>query len=201
MPSRATYSYIPKKSAHGNHRAPEARAMNILDDGERQHLLLAGQLSRIVCRKLEVEAYRHLQKLLNDASGPSSSEILPFVQNFGRILVTLRWRVSWWTLLGDGGKNPDAEKEAFEARVKDLCRILYFYYCRMRSKIPSFHSLESLKGIYSSYADTSEEVFDDFPGSESIEGFERWMRNGELLIEKAGVVKKLDRIGLRSERF
>lgn len=166
---------------------------------ERDDLVLAAQLLRIVCRKLELDAYMYLQKCVNSSFSVKAGGELKFVRELGQVLLTLRWRVSWWTLLGDGGAAPDAGKQRFEEHVNSLCRILYFYYCSMRrTKLPSFSSKDSLGGIWSNYADTSLSIYDDFPKVESIDGFEAWMKMGKDLIMKAGVAGKLAGIGLKA---
>lgn len=197
MPSRANYSYIPKPQRYLPKDLPE-RKMDVENPDDRAHIILAAQLSRIVCRKLELDAYAHLQKTLNNISSMKPEDSVKFVRELGLILLTLRWRVSWWTLLGDGGTAPDIGKERFEYRVKELCRVLYFYYCSARNKIPSWTERKSLEGVWSTYADTSLPIWDDFPTTESVEGFKAWMMKGQELIIKAGVAGKLARIGLKS---
>jgi hypothetical protein len=199
MPSRATYSYVPIRHRFLPNDLPD-RAMDIENPAEKEDIMLAAHLSRIICRKLEVDAYSLLQRTLNQLSSLETEDIVKFVRELGLVLLTLRWRVSWWTMLGDGGKAPDIGEERFEHRVHCLCRILYFYYCRMQSKIPSFTDKQSLHGIWSSYADTSTTIFDDFPKEESIEGFETWMQRGKELIVKAGVATKLAGIGLNAQK-
>jgi hypothetical protein len=159
-----------------------------MTEADRETLILAGQLSRIMCRNLEVEAYGHLQSVLNSQSFPGEN-VVPFLENLGRILSSLRWRVSWWTLLGSGGSQEmDIGKQRFQDRVNQLCRILYFYYFSMLRQIPSFTDKTNLRGVMSSYADTSMAIFDDFPLEESVPGFESWMKRGQQLIYQAGIV-------------
>lgn len=102
------------------------------------------------------------------------------------MLLTLRWRVSWWEMLGDGGVHPDEGKQRFETRVRSLCKVLYFYYCNLRKKIPSWSNTGSLDGVWSP-------VFDDFPKVEPIEAFEEWMEKGKELIRLAGVQRRISR--------
>ena len=88
--------------------------MDVENAEDRNAIIMAAQLSRIICRKLEVDAYSYLQQALNQWSALQPCELLRFVHELGRVLLTLRWRVSWWTLLGDGGLTPDPKgKEAF----------------------------------------------------------------------------------------
>jgi len=197
MPSRASYYYVPKPQRYLQGNQPD-RLMDVEDEEDRENIILAAQLSRIVCRMLEIDAYRQLQTTLNKFFSLKPEETIKFVRELGKILLTLRWRVSWWTVLGGGGA-PDAGKRQFEDRVNSLCRVLYFYYCSMRSKIPSWCDKRDLDGIWSSYADTRSQIFDKFPEQDSIEGFEAWMRKGRELIEEAGVAHTLAGIGLASK--
>jgi hypothetical protein len=149
MPSRVSYAYVPRSQRFLPENIPD-KAMDVEDDNDHDVIVLAAQLSRIVCRKLEVDAYSHLQKVLNNWSSLPPYELQKFVRELGLVLLTLRWRVSWWTLLGDGGTTPDDKgKQAFAYRVHALCRILYFYYCMMRDKLQSWgleEMRESLEG-------------------------------------------------------
>ena len=201
MPSRARYSYVPRRQRYLSNATLAETAMDVEDATDRQAIVMAAQLSRIVCRKLEVEAYCHLQRVLNQWSSLEPNEVVKFVRELGLVLLTLRWRVSWWTLLGDGGTTPDPKgKEAYAFRVNRLCRVLYFYYCMMRRKLPNWCSKEEFLGKESVYPDTSVPVFEYFPMEESIEGFDAWMLQGLQLIENAGVEGKLAGIGLRNSR-
>jgi hypothetical protein len=200
MPSRATFSYIWKRqTSPSGARLEETMHPEKLD---RENVILAAYLSRIIARKLEVEAYTELQRILNRGQATSDSEVLSLLHKLGRILNSLRWRVSWWSTLGGGGsstQDKDAErgKERFEERVNGLCRVLYFYYCGLRRKLPIWTGAAgNLMGVRAKYADTEVEVFDNFPGLESIEGFELWMHEGKELIDKAGVRPKLQSVGL-----
>lgn len=175
--------------------------MNVEGVSDREAIVMAAQLSRIICRKLEVDAYSHLQKALNAWSSLPPENLSSFVREFGLVLLTLRWRVSWWTLLGDGGVEDDSKgKEAFAYRVHSICRVLYFYFCMMKRKLPAFCSKKELYGVWSTYPDTRLPVFEDFPREESINGFKAWMEKGQQLIVAADVEGKLANIGLRWER-
>lgn len=174
--------------------------MDVEDEHDREVIIIAAQLSRVVCRKLDVEAYAHLQRALNEWTSMPSEEMLKFARELGLVLLTLRWRVSWWELLGHGGHDPDPKgREAFAYRVNRLCRVLYFYCCMIRRKLPAFS--KQLHGVWSTYPDTSLPVFESFPFDESIDGFARWMLEGKNLIVSAGVEGKLAGMGLRHERL
>jgi hypothetical protein len=186
MPSRASYAFVSLEDG-----TPD-RPMNVQDRADQAEILLAAQLSRIFCRKLEVDGFRALQNVLNknkwDEVPPDS--FIKFVSQLGQILLTLRWRVSWWELFGDSGTKPDINKERYEERVRSLCRILYFYYTSVRLKLPSWLAPTELDGVWSTYAD-ADPVWDDFPSASTLEGFSRWLERGKTLIREAGVQSRI----------
>ncbi|KAJ0161999.1 hypothetical protein CTA2_5279 [Colletotrichum tanaceti] len=209
MPSRASFSYVAKPC----YAAPGAAAewpINVEDPGEADNLMLAAQLSRIICRKLEVKAYQHLQRLLHEWGTMDDDKVLPFLQSLGRILLTLRWRLSWWVEVpedvgtsddddeeeSDEDEDEDASRRRAASRAHTLCRVLYFYYCCVRRRLHAWTNVDMLRGVRSRYPDTEAEVRDDFPGDESLDGFEAWMLRGRLLIAEAGAVSRLRSMGL-----
>lgn len=188
MPSRAGYEFVSISD-----KAPN-RPMDVQNPEDRTDILLAAQLSRIFCRKLEVDGYRALQNALNKNKWDDvpHDSFIRFVTQLGLILLSLRWRVSWWELLGDGGLNPDVNKERYEERVRRLCQVLYFYYTSVKLKLPSWIAPKGLDGVWSTYADASQ-VWDDFPSAATIEGFHEWMGRGKELIKKAGVQDRISK--------
>ncbi|TIC98836.1 hypothetical protein CH35J_006202 [Colletotrichum higginsianum] len=199
MPSRASFSYVSRPNI-SEPAAVVERPINVEDPDDADDLILAAQLSRIVCRKLEVKAYHHLQCLLYDWGTMEDGRVLTFLQSLGRILLTLRWRLSWWAavpsiVVGDGthgSKSDDANQQRVESRVRSLCWILYFYYCAVRRRLPVSDN-EMLAGVYTEYPGAEKVVWDDFPGDESIKGFEAWIERGRELINEAGVLDRLER--------
>ncbi|KAK1586128.1 uncharacterized protein LY79DRAFT_580580 [Colletotrichum navitas] len=195
MPSRASFSYVSKPYYPTPAGAVGEQPMNVEDPDEADNIILAAQLARIMCRKLEVKAYQHLQRLLHESGTMENGRVLPFLQSLGRILLTLRWRLSWWAAVpevvgtsdDEGDGNDTANRQRVEQRVQSLCRVLYFYYCCVRRRLPVWTNIRTLSGIRSRYPDTQREVWDDFPGDESLEGFAAWMERGRGLIVEAGV--------------
>ncbi|THC90217.1 hypothetical protein EYZ11_010317 [Aspergillus tanneri] len=157
MPSRASYSFVSIKEG------VEGRPMDICNLGDQREILLAAQLSRIVCRMLEVEGFRKLEQDLYSIKWKQISQEmhLRFLSELGHIVLSLRWRVSWWKRLGDGGREPDPGKQHYVDRVDLLCRILYVYYTCVLAKLPSWST------------------------SEAPKGFQKWMETGQELIEQA----------------
>lgn len=191
MPSRASYDFVP--ISEGDNDTTE-QPMDVLNPEHQAEILLAAQLSRIFCRKLEVDGYRALQNTLNKNKWDEVSyeNFLKFLTQLGQIMLTLRWRVSWWELLGDGGAKPDAAKERYEERVRSLCKILYFYYTSVKLKLPAWRTPDNLDGMWSNYADATS-IWDDFPAIATVEGFEAWMARGKQLIREADVKARVSK--------
>lgn len=188
MPSRASYDIVSLVEGEFS------RPMDIENPEDGEEILLAAQLSRIVCRALEVTAFRFLQKELNKLAKASNSNegTEKFVRELGQILLTLRWRIAWWEILGDGSTTKDEARDRYIYRVQSLTRVLYFYFCNAKKKLPSWTDLHSLKGVQSCYAD-AEPIFDEYPHDDSIEGFQEWMKHGQELISQARVQQQLSR--------
>lgn len=188
MPSRASYDIVSLTEG------VPSRPMDVENPEDKEEILIAAQLSRIVCRALEVAAFKYLQKELNNLTKGSKSNdgAEKFVRELGQLLLTLRWRISWWELLGDGSAIRDDSRDRYVDRVRSLTRVLYFYYCNAKKKLPSWMDPQSLKGVQSCYAD-AEPIFDDFPHTDSIDGFHDWMMHGQELITEAGVQRRLSR--------
>ncbi|GIK02251.1 hypothetical protein Aspvir_006300 [Aspergillus viridinutans] len=190
MPSRASYSFVPLQTGG------QERPMDVHNPEDQREILLAAQLSRIVCRMLEVEGFRKLERDFYNIKWKQISQEthLRFLSQLGHILLSLRWRVSWWKRLGDGGREPDPSKQHYEDRVELLCRILYVYYTCVLAKLPSWSTADVPKGVWSTYADSENVVWDDFPLDPSEDGFKNWMERGRELIEQAGVPNRVSKI-------
>ncbi|PYH43283.1 uncharacterized protein BP01DRAFT_393623 [Aspergillus saccharolyticus JOP 1030-1] len=190
MPSRASYSIVPLQPGD-----PE-RQMDIDNPEDRREILLAAQLSRIICRMLEVEGFRKLERDFYNIKWKQISQDthLRFLNELGHILLTLRWRMSWWKQLGDGGREPDPSKQHYVDRVHLLCRILYVYYTCVMAKLPSWSASEVPKGTWSTYADSENAVWDDFPSDPTDDGFARWVERGQELIEQSGAPVRVSKM-------
>ncbi|CBF74860.1 predicted protein [Aspergillus nidulans FGSC A4] len=190
MPSRASYSFIPLDAGS------EEKPMDVRNPEHQREILLAAQLSRIVCRMLEVEGFRKLERDFYNIKWKQISQEthMNFLKELGHILLTLRWRVSWWKRLGDGGREPDPTKQHYVERVDLLCRILYVYYTCVLAKLPSWCASEVPKGIWSTYADAENPVWDDFPVDPTDDGFKAWIERGAELIEQSGAPVRVAKI-------
>src|SRR4051794_38507256 len=87
MPSRASYYYVPKTQRYLEEEQPD-KLMDVENDEDRENIVLAAQLSRIVCRKLEVDAYQQLQKNLNEVGFLKPEDMVGFVRELGKVLLS-----------------------------------------------------------------------------------------------------------------
>ncbi|KAL8717058.1 MAG: hypothetical protein Q9225_005666 [Loekoesia sp. 1 TL-2023] len=186
MPSRATYNIV--------YPAAEPRQLDPEIEQDAVQILLASQLSRIVCRAVELTAFSWLQKELSSLGQSQKAEprITDFVQQLGQTLLTLRWRVSWWEIIEAESNGSRDRKHGYVDRVKGICRILYVYYFIARRKLLPFRSsdLVSKNGMYSEYAD-AEPIFETLPHDETLQGFEQWMVEGHDMIRQASVPERI----------
>lgn len=183
MPSRNIYSFLP---VNGD----PPRPMDVDDERDRNEILFAVHLCRIILRALEINAFRTLQKQINELPNNrySSTEIRSLAKNLVEILFSLRWRISWWAVVGVSSNIEDGSKDRYTERVSMLTQTLYFWYFVVRNRLPA---LETSNGTWNLYADAARRVFDDFPVDESIDGFHAWMARGHGLIHRANVQPSL----------
>ncbi|KAH6604374.1 hypothetical protein Trco_007820 [Trichoderma cornu-damae] len=180
-----SYALVPKQnSPYGG--GSEDGAETFLSPDNEMHskfIVVAAQLSRIIGRKLELHFYDVLKKAL---ANPSINRRL--VLDVGRTIMSLRRRLAQWTQhwasgtalsapLGDEACLGGGPAERAE-RVRNLCQILYFYFCYMRRRL-SPDDQECMRTIEVRYPDSEEAVEEGFPQYESLEGFEEWLRFGD----------------------
>lgn len=77
MPSLASYDFVPLTTD-----GPDI-PMNVEDPQDRIEILIAAQLSRIVCQKLEIAGYKNLQASLNNWTKQAQHDPVQFVAEFG----------------------------------------------------------------------------------------------------------------------
>ncbi|EEY18928.1 conserved hypothetical protein [Verticillium alfalfae VaMs.102] len=190
MPSRATYSYVPLPHRHAKQNSLSGRNIDPEAAHEEKYLTCAAHLARIIARKVEVEAYTHIQTRCHNANQLSDADLNRLLQNIGLLLVSLRWRHTWWGMLGDGTVQCEPHRGDYEVRVRELCEGLYFWFCSLRRRFPPSPAdvSDKLSGVHSHYADTTNSVWDAFPGrdQESREGFNVWLGHGPALVIQAG---------------
>ena len=154
-------------------------ALDVEDQQGRSTIVFAVQLSRIILRALEIEAFEALQKSVNELikGGKSDADIETLIGQLGQILASLRWRISWWAVVGD------SPNERFTSRVTKLAQILYCYYFVARKKMSACSDQLPSK-IRSAYADV-EPFYEDLPLNDSLDGFHAWMQKGQAVVQVA----------------
>lgn len=168
--------------------APNGGKETFLTPGEpyhRQVIIVAAQLSRIIGRKLELQFYDHLKKVLGN---PNICREL--VLDVGRTLLSLRRRLGQWEETCAAASvcvTPEPGLRALEdvtgssapvnrvSRIKNLCQVLYVYFCYMRRRLPPDEQ-EGMRTMRVWYPDRTQAVEESFPQYESIEGFEDWLQ-------------------------
>ena len=193
MPSRVTYSLIAKSDGQRRILDP--------DSVEDQPLIIAAaQMGRIISRRLELAGF---DKLEDDLIKNHNS--LALCTRLAHILLSLRWRLSWWALLGSGVPRGEltayaADVERLEARkrVSQICLVLYIQYLFCKRRLPHTADKSGLHVKTSRYADSMCQVTEAFPHDESEEGFQRWMMVGIEKIREARISDQLRLVGLES---
>lgn len=195
MPSRVSFSTVATNGTN------TVTPMDIENSEQEGDIILAAQLSRIICRALETQAFDALQKALNKSTtfdSPEDAKQLLF--ELGCNLLQCRWRIAWWERSGDGGPYDTISKQRYIKRLQELTKVLYFYFCSAKCKLPSWLTDTSgLQGIYSSYAGTNASFFDDFPHANSITAYEEWMNHGRRLVCLAETEKRFAELNLYPE--
>ncbi|PNP47064.1 hypothetical protein THARTR1_10569 [Trichoderma harzianum] len=171
--SRPNDPYGPIDDEFGTTLAPD-------DAYQRQVIIAAAQLSRIIGRKLELEFYDQLKR---DLANPSICHEL--VLDVGHTIMSLRRRLTQWTYHWESvspSTSPEPESHVdhgrdgtSRSRLKNLCQVLYVYFCYMRRRLPA-NEQESIRTMMVLYPDREEEVQESFPRYESIDGFEEWLQ-------------------------
>ncbi|KAL7793679.1 hypothetical protein V8C37DRAFT_409459 [Trichoderma ceciliae] len=179
-----TYALVPK--LNNPYSSPDDGTGTVLGPDNvihKQFIIVAAQLSRIIGRKLELQFYDYLKKAL---ANPSICRKL--VLDVGRTIMSLRRRLALWTqhlanipfptpsegeayLEGDSGGLPSSPAE----RIKNLCQILYVYFCYMRRRL-SPEDQENMRTMRVRYPESEQTVEESFPQYESIDGFEDWLQ-------------------------
>ena len=181
MPSRVSFCMVPV------HAEGFVKPIDIEDPDQEKDVFLAAQLSRIVCRALESRAFESLQRFLNEQNAyKKPEEAKKLIFQLGRVLLQFRWRIAWWELSGDSdnGVGDKISRQRYIHRLESLTKVLYFYYCSAKSKLPSYVAADGLQGTQSFYPGTAP-FFDNFPHANTIPGFEAWMNQGKDLVARA----------------
>lgn len=153
---------------------------------------VAAVFSRIVNRGLELDEYKELQRTLSGEAKTNPGITPVLTLRLGRLLLSLRWRVSWWTLengLPEGHHDVEERQVAIRL-VGYICKILYFYFFYVKNKrLSRSTGFEVPEGWRSWYVDMhpGRTVYESFPIDETMPGFVRWMQEGQAKIVEAGL--------------
>lgn len=181
MPCPVTYAIVT---------GADSRQLNPEDEEDATTIFVASQLARIVCRAVELLAFSWLQKELNGLTQgqKGGTDVSDLVQQLGRTLLNLRWRLSWWEDIKTESSDPEEGRCTCTDRVQKLCRILYVYYFIAQRKLPSWTGQDRRfeNSMYSEHPD-AESMVETLPHDESPEGFEHWMQRGYDTIPEAVV--------------
>ncbi|KAL7818615.1 hypothetical protein V8C26DRAFT_49047 [Trichoderma gracile] len=177
--------------------APNGGRETFLTPGEPNHrrvIIVAAQLSRIIGRKLELQFYDHLKKVLGNPNICSK-----LVLDVGRTLMSLRRRLGQWEEACAAASVCGTPEPALRmhqddtsssapgnrvSRIKSLCQVLYVYFCYMRRRLPPDEQ-EGMRTMRVWHPDRAQAVEESFPQYESIEGFEDWLQFRERSLADA----------------
>lgn len=147
------------------------------DPRDRQSILMAAQLCRIITRALEIKGFRDLQKELGEFTRLDATDIEAALVRTGQLLGTLRWRLALWELM----YKEDVEV-ALSNQVKKITHVLYSWFLFAKRRLPGEQQSNLLQGCWSTYIDVPT-IWDDFPQDESSECFQKWLRTQHTQIE------------------
>ena len=178
MPSRNSYDHLPLDGAG------YARPLNIYNEGDVEDLIFAAQITRIILRALELEAYASLQRSIKDLSKLKDDAAMKQLNDqLGRLLCSLRFRIAWWASFGYRFENSQESRMGLTERAKLLTHVLYCYFFITKKKLGSRDS-SSPDQAWSSYGH-SEPSFTDLPNDDSAEGFTSWMQSGQVQLQQS----------------
>lgn len=177
MPSRNSYDHLPLDGAG------YARPLNIYNEQDVENLLLAVQITRIILRALELEAYGGLQRSINEFHKLKDDGAMKLLNGqLGRLVLSLRWRIAWWASFGHRFEHSQESRIGLTERVKMLTHVLYCYFFITKKKL-GFRDSSSPDEARSSYGH-SEPAFGDLPNDDSAEGFNSWMQSGQVQLQQ-----------------
>lgn len=185
-----TYALRPMSSDSDGKTSDQPLTTLFPDHASSKEIIISiAQLSRIIGRQMELHFYDHLKKALARV-GIDRKVVL----DVGRTLMSLRRRLTQWTHywagvpfhteseheapVNDEEKSDDLSNDSMN-RLKQLCKILYVYFCYMRRRLP-LNEQEGMRTMMVFYPDSEEEVEENFPQDESIAGFEQWLSFKDL---------------------
>ena len=177
MPSRNSYDHLPLDGAG------YARPLNIYNEHDVEDLIFAVQITRIILRALELEAYGGLQRSINDFPKSKDDAAMKMLNGqLGSLLLSLRWRMVWWASFGHRFEHSQESRTSLTERVRMLSHVLYCYFFITKKKLGSRDGSSSDQAR-SSYGH-SQPALGDLPNDDSAEGFNSWMQNGQVQLQQ-----------------
>ena len=177
MPSRNSYDHLPLDGAG------YARPLNIYNEEDVENLMFAVQITRIILRALELEAYGGLQRSINEFHKIKDDAAMKLLNGqLGRLVLSLRWRMAWWASFGHRFEHSQEFRLGLMERVRMLTHVLYCYFFITKKKVGSRES-SSPDQARSSYG-PSEPALGVLPNDDSAEGFNSWMRSGQVQLQQ-----------------
>ena len=188
MPCRNSY-YMVALDIAGS-----ARLFDVENAEDREHIVFAVQLCRIILRALELEALAGLQKAINDLpKQKDDAAIRQLSEQLGQLLLSLRWRIARWTASGGWSEDQEAFDRRYTDRVTEITRKLYCYYFITRKRSSAVNgSSANPNQSGDSYSRSS---LGELPNDDSPMGFSTWMQRGQAHLYQARVSQHLAGFG------
>lgn len=168
-----------------------AHPLNIENEEEKGTILFAIQLTRIIVRAVEIEGFNTLQRSFNDLNkkDKDDTDTMLLTRQLGQLLFSLRLRIAWWAIFGDGSNNREFSGTDSTDRVTRLTHQLYCWYFVARKKLPSWKTPipDRLKSVYPEIG----LIVENLPKDDSMIGFDIWMQEGQALIHHAMATQNL----------
>ena len=178
MPSRNGYDHLPLDGTG------YARPLNIYHEQDVKNLLFAAQITRVILRAVELEAYAGLQRSINELPKLKDDAAMKRLNDqLGRLLCSLRFRIAWWASFGYRFETPQESRMGLTERAKMLTHVLYCFFFITKKKLAPRDS-SSPDQNWSSYGH-SEPSFTDLPNDDSAEGFASWMQSGQIQLQQS----------------
>ena len=178
MPSRNSYGHLPLGGAGC------AQPLDIYNGQDVESILFAVQITRIILRALELEAYSALQRYINEFHKLKDDVALKLLNGqLARLILSLRWRMAWWASFGHPFEHSQESRIGLTERARMLTHVLYCYFFITKKKLGSRDN--SLPDQARSSYGHSVPVLGDLPNDDSAEGFNSWMQSGQIQLQQS----------------
>ena len=178
MPSRNDYDHLPLDGAG------YARPLNIYNEQDVEDLIFAVQITRIILRALELEAYGGLQRSINEFHKLKDDAAMKLLNDqLGRLVLSLRWRMAWWASFWHNFEHSQESRIGLTERVRMLTHVLYCYFFITKKKLGSRDSSSTDQARSSN--GLSQPPLGDLPNDDSADGFNSWMQSGHDQLQQS----------------